>query len=96
MHEVKRYHCDHCTKVLSKKSDMVKHERRCPRNPESRSCGTCLYLTYKILRGDSATPDTAVSICELGQFDPARKTKRNPYGLRSNCPYYVVDPYRFN
>lgn len=97
MHEVKRYHCAHCTKVLSKKSDMAKHEQRCPRNPESKSCGTCEHLMMRRVPSE-ATPDAFREIpeCELNQFSKDNRTARNPYGMRSNCPYHVVDPYRFN
>ena len=96
MYEVKRWHCSYCTKVLSKKSDMARHEKRCPRNPESKSCGTCAHLVNKVIRGNGVKPDAAVSICELRKFDPARRTPRNPFGLRSNCPFHVTDPYRFD
>lgn len=48
MKEVKRYQCDHCNKVLAKKSAMVKHETICFFNPESRSCVTCEHLDNSI------------------------------------------------
>ena len=75
---------------------MARHEKLCPQNPDSKSCGTCEHFYNKIVRGSGDTPDTAVSVCAVGEFDPARKTDRNPFGMRSNCPFHVVDPYRFN
>lgn len=91
MHQVKRYHCDYCRRTLAKKSDMEKHEKRCPHNPESRSCGTCAHLTYHTERCDTRE----IPVCELGQFDPGKRTERNPYGMRSDCPSHATDPYRF-
>lgn len=94
MHEVKRWHCSYCTKVLSKKSDMAEHEKRCPRNPESKSCGTCGHFTTK----SGVLPNGMYyeqPVCEIGQFEQRNRTQRNPYGMRSNCPCHVTDPYRF-
>lgn len=91
MHIVKRYHCDHCRRTLSRKSDMEKHEKRCPHNPGSRSCGTCAHMIYRTERGEHRD----IPICEIGQFDQEKTSERNPYGLRSNCPHHITDPYRF-
>lgn len=97
MHEVKRWHCSYCTKVLSKKSDMERHEKFCPRNPDSRSCGTCEYLLMDTV--PSPTDPHAVREvprCELDKFRTDNRTERNPHGMRSSCPFHVIDPYRFN
>lgn len=97
MHEVKRWHCGYCTKVLSKKADMARHEKLCPRNPESKSCGTCEYLTTTTVPSQTDPHSVReVPVCELGQFRQDNRTPRNPFGMRSNCPYHVTDPYRFN
>ena len=37
---VKRYFCDHCSKGLSRKPAMERHEESCIRNPQ-RYCGLC-------------------------------------------------------
>ena len=99
MHVVKRFHCSYCTKVLSKKSDMERHEKYCPRNPESKSCGTCEHLEMVDNYVNHPEMDHPVNIpipkCELNQFRSDNRTARNPHGMRSNCPFHVVDPYRF-
>lgn len=99
MYEVKRWHCSHCTKVLSKKADMARHEKLCPRNPESKSCGTCGHLTmvaHYVDHPELGKVNHPEPKCELGRFRHDNRTPRNPFGMRSNCPYHVTDPYRFN
>ena len=97
MHEVKRWHCAFCTKVLSKKGDMARHEERCPRNPESKSCGTCEHLLMDTVPSPTDPHSVReVPYCELAKFSADNRTPRNPFGLRSNCPFHVTDPYRFD
>ena len=91
MRVVKRFQCDFCKKVLSKKSDMEKHEERCPRNPATKSCGTCSHLRHT---SDAHGFDTVY--CEMAAFSAENRTDRNPLGLRSMCPCYARDQYRFN
>lgn len=99
MYEVKRFHCDYCRKVLSNKSYMERHEKFCPRNPDSRSCGTCEHLVMVDHFVDHPEADHPVNIpiptCELNKFSTDNRTERNPHGMRSNCPFHVLDPYRF-
>ena len=98
MYEVKRFHCSYCRKVLSKKSDMAEHEKVCPRNPESKSCGTCEHLVmvpHFVYHPEFGKINIPEPECELNQFSTDNRTQRNPYGMRSNCPCHVTDPYRF-
>ena len=87
MHVVKMYHCSFCKKVLSKRSDMEKHEARCPHNPESHSCITCAKFI------DPRYSNQDVPGCELGLLDKDCKHPRNPHGLRRDCDFYDVNPY---
>ena len=97
MYEVKRFHCAFCTKVLSKKADMARHERLCPRNPETKSCGTCAHLMMRPVPSELIPGAVReVPYCELAKFSADNRTPRNPYGMRSNCPNHVTDQYRFN
>ena len=99
MYEVKRFHCSYCTKVLSKKADMVRHEQFCPRNPESKSCGTCEHLRMVpqlVDHPEFGRLKLQKPVCELNQFRKDNRTARNPHGMRSNCPYHVTDPYLFD
>lgn len=41
MKKITAYKCDHCKKHLISKQGMKKHESRCFRNPETKSCITC-------------------------------------------------------
>ena len=96
MREVKRWHCGYCTKVLSKKTDMERHEKFCPRNPESKSCGTCEHLKRAAVPSKEIPGAVReIPMCELEQFSTDNRTERNPYGMRSNCPFHKTDPYRF-
>ena len=45
MYKVEAYRCDHCNKLKASKSNMKKHESICFRNPESKSCITCVSFT---------------------------------------------------
>lgn len=48
MKEVTAYMPDCCNKAMLSKSSAIRHERRCPHNPQNRACPTCAnYTTEK-------------------------------------------------
>jgi hypothetical protein len=47
MEEIKAYQCDHCGKVNKTKAYIKRHEKKCHRNVETKSCITCQNSGYK-------------------------------------------------
>lgn len=50
MEKIIAYKCNFCRKITETNSGMYKHEKKCFKNPNSKSCITCKYLdlTYLI------------------------------------------------
>lgn len=44
MKTIKAYKCDYCKKVYQFKKSCVSHEKRCYKNPETKSCASCVFL----------------------------------------------------
>ena len=44
MKTIEAYKCEHCNKVYQFKKSCLAHEKRCYKNPETRSCASCIYL----------------------------------------------------
>lgn len=88
MYQIKVYHCDFCRKSLASKKRMALHEKRCLKNPETKSCATCLHLQEEnVSSGDE--PKTIDFYCELEKMIPEEeRTKRNPMGLRTQCEFW--------
>lgn len=86
MYQIKAYHCDFCRKSLASKKRMALHEKKCMKNPETKSCATCFHLHEKIVDGKSRI---TASYCELEKMIPEEdRTKRNPMGLRTQCEFW--------
>jgi hypothetical protein len=49
----KVWHCDFCGEGMSERTDAIKHEKECVRNPKAKNCLTCEFLK---LSSDSADP----------------------------------------
>lgn len=83
MYTVKRFHCGFCKKTLSKKSEMAAHEKICPLNPESRSCGTC--SNFERIADENGRE---IPHCAIGKMTPNPDSHKNPYGMKSNCIFH--------
>lgn len=56
MKKIIAFECEYCNKILKSRSGMKRHEIMCFKNPASRSCITCAYLS---IRGNiNGTPFT--------------------------------------
>lgn len=87
MHKVDRFHCDFCRKTMASPYAMAKHEKVCPKNPASHSCGTCKNFSREIQALDNGLEYT-VPVCLVNAFDRNPENQRNPYGMKSNCELY--------
>jgi hypothetical protein len=89
MYQVKAYHCDFCRKILANAARMTVHEKICLKNPETRSCATCLHLQEKNVSSGDGEQKTTDFYCELYKMIPENeRTKRNPLGLRTKCEFW--------
>lgn len=43
--EVRKYQCNYCIKSWVSKSRAVEHEKKCWKNPDTKSCATCYNCT---------------------------------------------------
>lgn len=44
MKTIEAYKCEHCNKVYQFKKSCASHEKRCYKNPQTRSCASCIFL----------------------------------------------------
>jgi len=79
MIEIKAYQCEHCfRKVLSSKSGIKAHEKKCFLNEETKSCATCGLLNNFGVRSCLAKVDITSKLktqCEKWEpedFPPMR------------------------
>ena len=47
MKEVIMFKCDHCKKKYTSKYRTRDHEKECWKNPETKSCNTCIWNEYE-------------------------------------------------
>lgn len=76
---VQRYKCPHCGTSRSKRAAARAHITRCFRNPDARSCKTCVYFEQG---GDPDVGIPAYEQCEALGINLEFK-------LRSGCPEYA-------
>jgi hypothetical protein len=77
--KVNRYYCDHCSKGMFRKPDMLRHEIRCTKNPK-RSCGLCETENTPVM-------ERVKKVKELGDNAESLKWLMNDCG---NCPPCVL------
>lgn len=44
MEQITAFRCEYCSKTYSNKHSCKRHERKCYKNPETRSCSCCAFL----------------------------------------------------
>lgn len=57
MKKIIAYECDFCGKYLKTKKSIADHEKRCFKNPASKSCITCGNLCKKLFIGERQPTD---------------------------------------
>ena len=46
METITAFKCSHCSKIYSNPKQTKAHEKKCYRNPETKSCATCQNFDY--------------------------------------------------
>lgn len=84
MNKITAYQCEYCNKVYHRKESCQGHERKCYKNPNTKSCISCTFLykdDFKITPGMSVQINVCLQNVDLAQ------------SLKTKCSTYIQARY---